>query len=102
MNENESSAPGEGKDPGEAAGDGQAQHGYRNEVSWDGGKGRQPYTNQGDVEQGPDTAREYAGGDAGDVAGRNVEQLEAVKRKPGRTESEVPRAVDGDEGRDRN
>ena len=23
-----------------------AQHGYRNEVSWDGGKGRQPYTNQ--------------------------------------------------------
>ena len=32
--------------PGEARGDGEASHGYRNEVSWDGGQGRQPYTNQ--------------------------------------------------------
>ena len=85
MNENES------KDPGEAQGDGGAAHGYRNEVSWDGGKGRQPYTNQGDEEQGPATAREYEAGNAGDVAGRNIEQLEAVKRKPERPAGEAPR-----------
>jgi hypothetical protein len=85
MNENER------KDPGEAEGDGRAAHGYRNEVSWDDGKGRQPYTNQGEEEQGPASAREYEAGNAGDVAGRNIEQLEQVKRKPDRTESEAPR-----------
>ena len=79
------------KDPGEAAGDGKARHGYRNEVSWDGGQGRQPYTNQGEEEQGPASGREYEGGNAGDVAGRNLEQLEAVKKKPQRTEGEAPR-----------
>jgi hypothetical protein len=79
------------KDPGEAEGDGKARHGYRNEVSWEGGKGRQPYTNQGDEEQGPASAREYEAGNAGDVAGRNIEQLEEVKRKPARPESEAPR-----------
>ncbi|HEX2543278.1 MAG TPA: hypothetical protein VHL79_00270 [Ramlibacter sp.] len=70
----------EGKNPGEAEGDGRAQHGFRNEVSWDDGKGFQPYTNQ-DEEHGPAAAHEYQGGDAGEVARRNVEQLEAVKRK---------------------
>jgi hypothetical protein len=85
MNENER------KIPGEAEGDGHAAHGYRNEVSWDGGKGRQPYANQGEQEQGPATAREYEGGDRGDVSGRNIEQMEQVKRKPDRTEGEVPR-----------
>ena len=79
------------KDPGEAEGDGKAQHGYRNEVSWDGGQGRQPYTNQGEEEQGPASAREYEAGNAGDVARRNLEQLEAVKQKPQRPESEAPR-----------
>ena len=73
----------ERKGPGEAAGDGQAQHGYRNEVSWDEGKGRQPYANRGDREQGPAAAPEYEGGNAGEVAGRNSEQLEEVQRKPG-------------------
>lgn len=71
------------KGPGEAEGDGGAGHGYRNEVSWDGGKGRQPYANQGDQEQGPATAKEYPGGNAGETAGENLEQLEDVKGKPG-------------------
>jgi hypothetical protein len=85
MNENDR------KDPGEAQGDGRAAHGYRNEVSWDGGKGRQPYTNQGDEELGPASAREYEAGNAGDAAGRNVEQLDEVRRKPERPVSESPR-----------
>jgi len=85
MNENDRKGPasdGEG---------GQAAHGYRNEVSWDGGSGRQPYTNQGSEEQGPDTAAEVEGGNAGEVAGRNVEQLREAKQKPERPEREVPR-----------
>jgi hypothetical protein len=80
----------ERKGPGEAEGDGSAQHGYRNEVSWDGGKGRQPYTNQ-EEEIGPATAGEFAGGNAGDTAGRNVQDLEDAKRTPDRTGPEVPR-----------
>ena len=93
MNENEN----EPRDPGEAAGDGKAQHGYRNEVSWDGGKGFQPYTNQGEVEQRPATAREYEAGDRGDVSGRTLDQMEQLKRKPERPESEVPRGTEGRE-----
>jgi hypothetical protein len=77
--------------PGEAEGDGRAQHGYRNEVSWDGGKGRQPYTNQGDEETGPATAKEFEGGNAGDASGRTMEQLEQLKQKPERPEREAPR-----------
>jgi hypothetical protein len=79
------------KDPGEAQGDGRAQHGYRNEVSWDNGRGGQPYANQGDEEQGPASAKEYEAGNAGDVAGRNIEQLEDVKRKEDRPGREAPR-----------
>jgi hypothetical protein len=78
------------KDPGEAAGDGKALHGYRNEVSWDGGKGRQPYANQGEEETGPATAREVEAGNAGEAAGRNLEQLEQVKRKDERPASGAP------------
>lgn len=85
MNENER------KGPGEAAGDGRAQHGYRNEVNWDDGKGGQPYANQGEEEQGPATAKETEGGNRGAASGRNLEQLEQLKRKPERTESEAPR-----------
>ena len=81
------------KDPGEAAGDGQARHGYRNEVSWDGGKGRQPYANQGTVEQGTDAAPEAEAGDRGDASGRNLEQLEEVKGKPERPVGGSPRDV---------
>lgn len=79
------------KDPGEAEGDGKARHGYRNEVSWDGGEGRQPYTNQGAEEQGPASAREYEAGNAGDVARRNIEQLEEVKGTPRAPETGTPR-----------
>jgi hypothetical protein len=84
MNENEPKKP---EDDEVHAG-----HGYRNEVSWDGGRGRQPYANQGAQEQGPDTAAEVEGGNAGAISGNNVEELREVKRKPDRpTESEAPR-----------
>ena len=79
------------KDPGEAEGDGKAKHGYRNEVSWDGGKGRQPYTNQGSVEQGTDAYPEAEAGNRGDASGRNLDQLEDVKGKPAHPERETPR-----------
>lgn len=79
------------KGPGEAEGDGTAEHGYRNEVSWDGGQGRQPYANRGEAEQAPDAMPEPEAGDAGDAAGRNVEELDAVKRKPERPAGEAPR-----------
>ena len=77
--------------PGEAAGDGQARHGGRTEVNWDGGHGRQPYANQGAQEQGPAAAPEAEAGDRGDASGRNLDQLEEVKRKPSRATSESPR-----------
>lgn len=69
--------------PGEAANDGQARHGPRSEVSWDGGKGRQPYANQGKQEQDPAAAGEVEAGDRGESSGRNLEQLDAVRGKPG-------------------
>jgi hypothetical protein len=61
---------------------GKAGHGYRNEVNWDGGKGRQPYTNQGQEEQPPPGSPEYSEGDRGAHSGENLDQLEQVKRKP--------------------
>lgn len=68
------------KDRDDAA---RAEHGYRNEVSWDGGKGRQPYANQGDEEKGPPNGwPEVEGGDRGDASGRTLEQLEEVRKKP--------------------
>jgi hypothetical protein len=80
------------KDPGEAAGDGRAAHGYRNEVSWDGGKGRQPYANQGEEEQeASGAAGEYEAGNAGDRAARNGEQFEEVKGTPGGPGDQAPR-----------
>ena len=72
-----------------AEGQPRAGHGYRNEVSWDGGRGRQPYTNQ-EEEIGPATAKEYPGGDAGDAAGRNIEQLDEVKGLPDADRREAP------------
>ena len=71
--------PSDRKSSGEAEGDGRAQHGYRNEVSWDGGKGRQPYTNQ-EQELPPAAAGEFVGGNAGDRTGRTLEQMEELKR----------------------
>ena len=79
------------KGPGEAQGDGEARHGYRNEVSWDGGEGRQPYANRGDVEQGADALPEPEAGNEGEAAGRNVEQLREVKQKPDQPERQSPR-----------
>lgn len=81
------------KGPGEAQGDGGAAHGYRNEVSWEGGEGRQPYANRGDHEQAPDAMPEPEAGNAGDTAGRNVEDLEAVKEKPGGGARQSPRST---------
>jgi hypothetical protein len=81
------------KGPGEAEGDGQAAHGYRNEVTWEGGQRGQPYANHGKAEQAPDAMPEPEGGNAGEVAGRNLEQLEKVKGKPERAESEAPRST---------
>ena len=62
---------------------GQARHGTRNEVNWEGGSSRQPYTNQGEVEGGePNGGDEFAGGDRGDLSGRNLDQLDKAKQKP--------------------
>ena len=80
----------ERKGPGEAQGEGRAKHGYRNEVSWDGGKGAQPYANQ-EAPLGPAAAHETEGGNRGASSGRNLEQLEQLRRKPEPPESEAPR-----------
>jgi len=58
-----------------------AAHGYRNEVSWDGGNGRQPYGNR-ERENLPAAAHEEPGGDRGERSGRALEQLEQARRKP--------------------
>ncbi len=79
------------KEPGEAARDAEAKHGYRNEVTWDEGKGRQPYANRGDVEQGAEAMPETEAGNAGDAAGRNLEQAREVKEMPGRPAQQKPR-----------
>lgn len=71
----------ERKGPDEAAGDGRAAHGYRNEVSWEGGQGRQPYNNQEEEIRGG-AAGEFAGGNAGRTAVVHIEQDEAVRRMP--------------------
>ena len=49
-------------------------------MTWDSGKGRQPYANQ----DGGETAThggEFAEGDRGGGSGRNQEQFEQVKKK---------------------
>jgi hypothetical protein len=62
---------------------GDAKHGPRNEVTWEGGSGRQPYGNQGDEEAAePNGGDEVAEGDRGELSGRNLEQLEEARRKP--------------------
>lgn len=60
-----------------------AEHGATSEVTWDGGQGRQPYGNQEEAPQGePAATHEPAEGDRGAASGRNLEQLEQVRRKP--------------------
>ena len=61
---------------------GKARHGGRTEVNWDGGKGRQRYANQGDSEAPPPGGAEAEAGDRGDASGRNLEQLEQVRKIP--------------------
>lgn len=60
-----------------------ADHGAPSEVNWNGGAGRQPYANQGPAEAGqPGGGDEFSEGDRGELSGRNLDQLERVKRKP--------------------
>ena len=60
-----------------------ARHGARSEVSWEDGVGRQPYTNQGPADDGETAAAgEFSEGDRGELSGRNLEQLEQVRKKP--------------------
>lgn len=69
--------------PGKSQDAAKAQHGARSEVSWDGGAGREPYANQeaGGAED-PAAAGEFSEGDRGELAGRNLEQLEQARKKP--------------------
>lgn len=62
---------------------GKAEHGAPSEVTWESGAGRQPYANKGDVEGGESKdGGEFAEGNRGELSGRNLEQLEQVKKKP--------------------
>lgn len=71
------------KGPGETGNDGQARHGGRTEVNWDGGRGRQPYANQRGGNGGPaGGGDEFPAGDRGELSGRTQEQLEEVRKMP--------------------
>jgi hypothetical protein len=59
-----------------------AEHGPQSEVTWDDGKGRQPYANQGSEEQSSGGAAEEEAGNRGNASGRNLDQLEQVKERP--------------------
>ena len=75
----------------------QARHGYRNEVNWESGsgrqedpplghwqlKGRQPYGNRAAEDTTtPAASEDYAVGNRAERSGRHQDQLERVKRKP--------------------
>jgi hypothetical protein len=68
--------------PGNSPRKGKAEHGTPTEVSWDDGAGHQPYANQGPEEADPTPGGEVSEGDRGELSGRNLEQLEQVKKKP--------------------
>ncbi len=68
--------------PGKSPKAGKAEHGLPSEVSWNDGAGRQPYANQGPEEAEPAFGGEAREGDRGQWSGRNLEQLEQVRRKP--------------------
>ena len=59
-----------------------AEHGPQSEVTWNQGKGRQPYANQGTEEESSGAAKEEEGGDRGDASGRNDEQMQQVRGTP--------------------
>jgi hypothetical protein len=61
---------------------GKAEHGAPSEVTWKGGKGRQPYANQGPEEATPAGGGAFEQGDRGDLSGRHVEQVEQAAKKP--------------------
>lgn len=74
---------GKDKPAGTTAGQhGQAQHGYRNEVTWEGGSGRQPYANQGRRETPSPAHGEVDEGNRRGQSGENLDQQEAVKGLP--------------------
>jgi hypothetical protein len=60
---------------------GKAEHGAPSEVTWESGKGRQPYANQ-EAGGAGSHGGEFAEGDRGELSGRNQEQLEQVRKKP--------------------
>ena len=69
------------KPPAKGPEAGKAEHGAPSEVTWQSGKGRQPYANQ----QGGEAighGGEFAEGDRGELSGRNQEQLEQVRKMP--------------------
>jgi hypothetical protein len=59
-----------------------AEHGTPSEVTWDHGKGRQPYSNQGPEEAAEPGLPEIPEGDRGEASGRNAEQLDQVRKMP--------------------
>jgi hypothetical protein len=69
---------------GKDAAAGHAKHGARSEITWEGGSGRQPYSNRGQEEAAEPNAPddEVPEGDRGDRSGRNLDQLAEAKRKP--------------------
>jgi hypothetical protein len=70
-------------DPDKGPEAGKAEHGAPSEVSWNTGAGRQPYANQGAEEaEEPNPGNEVSEGDRGELSGRNLEQLEQVRKKP--------------------
>ena len=70
--------------PGKRPVPGAAQHGPRNEVTWEGGSGRQPYANQGQQEAAEPSPidDEIVEGNRRERSGRNLQQLEQARRKP--------------------
>lgn len=62
-----------------------AAHGYRNEVTWNGGQGRQPYGNQPEAaaaDTAPQAFHEVEGGDRGEHSGTTQEQMRQVRGTP--------------------
>lgn len=60
-----------------------AAHGWRSEVVWRSGQGRQPYTNQEPgAPQATGAFAECAQGDRGAHSGVNQQQMREVRRKP--------------------
>ena len=77
--------PGRGTPPGKASdmASDKAGHGYRNEVNWRSGAGRQPYPNQEpSVPDDPAAAGEHAEGDRGVHSGVTLEQMRQARQKP--------------------